>query len=358
MKILFVNTNIGYGGASKMIAAVSHALAEEHSVEILTFRAENIKQDIDERVKLVHEKLYSHKIKPIELIGQILKLRQYIKRNNIDLVIAFLHPAHYMAVLATNGTNAKVLLSERGDPVTRMKNGKWFVHLIEKIIHQADAYVFQSDGALKAYPQKCQKKGRIIVNAIPYMQYPTYSPSEQKYILCAARIELVQKRQDVLVEAFSLFLTTHKDYRLCLAGDGPDMDQLMQKINDLEIQEYVDMVGAREDVLQLMAKSSFFVLPSDYEGLPNALLEAIAIGVPCISTDCSPGGARMIIKDGANGFIVPCNDPVAMAEKMTLLADNETLRKLFSENCKSAVVQFDQKIIDDQWLRFVNEIVK
>lgn len=356
MKILFVATNIGYGGASKMIACVANTLCEEHEVEVLTFRSEEIKQSFDKRIKLIHDTLYKNRCKPIEILGQILKLRQYVKKNKIDLIIAFLHPANYMSVIATKGTKTKVLLSERVDPISRMKNGKIFVHIIEKIIHHADAYVFQSKGAAEAYPSICQKRGRVIMNAIPNRVYPNYSPAEEKYILCAARIELKQKRQDLLVDAFSLFLQTHKDFKLYIAGDGPDEVKLCDQIKQLGIQENVVMLGARKDVLDLMAKSTFFVLTSDYEGIPNALLEAIAVGVPSISTDCSPGGARMIIDDGINGYIVPCGDSKTLSEKMCEMADDEQIRMKFSENCKSKATVFRQEEINHQWLLWIEEV--
>ncbi len=356
MRILFVNTNIGYGGASKMISCIANALCEVHQVRILTFRSDIVKQTFDERVSVVHDKLYTNKIKPLEIIGQIIRLRQYIKKNDIDLVIAFLHPANYMSVIAARGTKAKVLLSERGDPVSRMRKGKTFVHTVEKIIRQADAYVFQSEGAMRAYPPKCRKKGRIIVNAVPDREYPRYSPAKEKYILCAARIELVQKRQDVLVDAFEMFWPTHRDYRLLLAGDGPDLERLKAKIDGLGTRDRIELLGARKDVYQLMAGSAFFVLSSDYEGLPNVLLEAMAVGTPCVSTDCSPGGARMIIDDGVDGFIVPCGDPRALSEKMCALADDDRMREEFSKRFSSKVTLFSQDKIDRKWLTCVEEV--
>lgn len=357
MNVLFLTTNIGYGGASKMISSVANSLCKDHNVKILTFRQSEIKQIFDNKVMIEHNKLYVNRFKPIELIGQIIRLRKYIKVNNIDLIIAFLHPSNFMAVLATMGTRTKVLLSERGDPISRRKNGNFYVHLVERILYKADAYVFQSEGAKKAYPSKCQVKSEIIFNSIPQKIYPQYCPSEEKYILCAARIELVQKRQDVLVEAFNKFLVGHKNYHLYLAGDGPDMNILKNRIDSLGIQDHVNLLGARKDVLDLMAKSTFFVLSSDYEGLPNVLLEAVAVGVPCISTDCSPGGARMIIEDGKNGFIVPCRDSDKLCERMIELADNSDLRMLFSNRIKSVSSKFEEAIVDTKWRDFVNKIL-
>lgn len=356
MKILFVKEGINYGGASKMMVSVANNLCKEHDVTLLTFRRGSKNQVIDERVHYEFNKLYSNRFKPIEIVGQIINLHKYIKKNNVDLVIAFLHPSHYMAVLAGIGTKAKILLSERGDPYSRVINGSLYVRIVERIIQHADAYVFQSKGASEAYPIRCQKKGIIIPNALPTRAYPTYKINNNKIILCVARLEILQKRQDILISAFDIFVKRHPDYKLLFAGDGPDLDKLRNISESKGLSDKIVFLGARNDVLDLLMKATIFVLSSDYEGLPNALLEAMAVGVPCISTDCSPGGARMIIEDGVNGFIVPCGDPEALSERMCELAASEELRRKYSTNARGHVLnRFEQEKIDKAWRDFVNE---
>ena len=122
MKIVFFNTNIGYGGASKMLISVANSLSEEHDVTILTYRSAEIRQSLAKKVKVVFDPLYKNRCKPLENIGQIIALRNYLRKNRVDLIVAFLHPSNYMAVLAATGLKTKVLLSERGDPYSRLKN--------------------------------------------------------------------------------------------------------------------------------------------------------------------------------------------------------------------------------------------
>lgn len=356
MKILFLNTNIGYGGASKMMTCVANYLCDSHDVHFLVFRSDEIKQQLDSRVHLEFNTLYKNRNKALENIGEIIALHRVIKKGKYDLVVAFLHPSHYMAVLASFGTKAKVLFSERVDPITRRKTSSLFVKAVQKIVEHADAFVFQSDGAMKAYPEKCQKHGRVIVNSIPKKEYPSYSPSEQKYVVSVGRMEIVQKRQDVLLEAFKIFHANHNDYRLMLVGDGPDEEKVKKIIQENGLSDCVDYMGERKDALLLVANSTMFVLSSDYEGIPNALLEAMVIGAPCISTDCSPGGARMIIDNEKNGFIVPCDNPVELAEKMALVADNDEIRNMLSENSKSKLDRFSETEVKKQWCELVNSL--
>lgn len=357
MKILFVNTNIGYGGASKMMATVANACAEKHDVTFLTFRNAEIKQPLSDKVKFVFDSLFESKIKPLEMLGQIRALRRYIKRERFDLAVAFLWPSHYMTVLAAKGTKTKVLLSERADPVTRAKNRTCVGYIFESIIRRADAYVFQSDGAANAYPKRCRERGTVIVNALPDVDYPVYAPDEaQKSIVCVARFENRQKRLDVLVDAFAIFCQTRSDYVLRLVGDGPDEGAIKERVKASGIADKVEFCGARKDVLAILAKSTIFALSADYEGIPNALLEAMAVGVPSVSTDCSPGGARMVVDDGVNGLITPCGDPAKLAEALGRLADDAELRRQFSQNAAVVKTKFAPEKARAAWLEAVERL--
>lgn len=357
MKILFFNTNIGYGGASKMMAEVANNLSRSHEVVLLTFRDDRILQPLAPGVKHVHDTLCVGKIKVLRNLGQICALRKYLKQEKFDLAIAFLHPSHYMLTLAAKGTKTKVLLSERGDPYSRATNGGVFVHVVEKVIQGADAYVFQSNGAKDAYPPKCREKGRVIVNALPEKDLPRHCPeTAEKVIVHVARMELIQKRQDIMLRAFARFLESHPGYVLRFLGDGPEEETMKQLAQELGIAESVEFLGACKNVPQLIAQAQMFVLTSDYEGIPNALLEAMAVGLPCISTDCSPGGARMVIEDDQNGFIVPCGEIEPLADRMCRLADDADIRRRFSEKALASLGKFDQKVVNAQWEEFIGQI--
>lgn len=357
MKILFLNTDIGYGGGEKMLTNVANICAEKHDVTFLTFRNAEIKQPLSDKVKFVFDPLFKNKIKLLEILGQIWALRRYMKRERFDLTVAFLWPSHYMTVLATRGTKTKVLLSERGDPVTRSKSQSWLGKIVQKIVERADAFVFQSDGAANAYPARCRERGTVIVNALPELDYPIYAPDEtNKSIVCVARMENRQKRQDVLVDAFAIFCKTRPDYVLRFVGDGPDEDAIKERVKASGIADKVEFCGARKDVLAILAKSTIFALSSDYEGIPNALLEAMAVGVPSVSTDCSPGGARMVIDDGENGLIVPCGDPAKLAEALGRLADDAELRRKFSQNAAVVKTKFAPEKARVAWLEAVERL--
>ena len=199
MKILFVGTNIGYGGASKMMVAVANHLAQEDDVTFLTFRNSDVLQPLSDNVTHVHKPLYQNKNRFLESVGQICALRKYIIQEKFDVAIAFLPPSSYMLTLAAKGTKTKVVLSERGDPAHMKKSIA--LKLVFQLLQMADAYVFQTEGARECYSTKAQKNSCVIPNPIPEKIIPPMWDKERKKILVnVARLDLVQKRHDVLLE--------------------------------------------------------------------------------------------------------------------------------------------------------------
>ena len=340
-----------------MITDIANALSDTHEVDFLTYRNDKVLQPLSDKVNHIHNPLYKNKIKPLENIGQICKLHKFIKKNSYDVAIAFLHPSNYMLTLASKGTKTKVLLSERADPYSRKKNGGLYTHLIEHILYRADGYVFQSNGAMELYPQKCQEKGVVIVNSIPDdLTDLHFTGKRKKTVVHVARMELIQKRQDVMLEAFKIFSEKHPDYVLEFYGDGPEEDKMKALAHEMGLDDKVDFKGAQGNILSHIADAGMFVLTSDYEGLPNALLEAAAIGLPCISTDCSPGGARMIIEDGKNGFIVPCGDYKMLAERMCELAEDSEKAERFSREAMKITEKFEPSEIYRRWEEFISTL--
>lgn len=357
MKILFVNTNIGYGGASKMMVAVANKLVEKNDVTFLTFRDAKVLQPLNDSVKHIHSSFTKINVKGISNIIQIIKLHKFIKDEKYDLAVAFLHPAHYMLTIAAKGTKTKVLLSERADP-TQRKNHNILFKLLYWILNQADAYVFQTEQAKLFYSENAQKKSVVIPNPIPDKKIPNvYVGERKKKIVNVARLEMIQKRQDVLIEAFARISNKIPEYELLFYGDGPDEDKIKTLAENSGVGDKIKFMGVSRTVLEDIRDSALFVLSSDYEGIPNALLEAMAIGLPCISTDCSPGGARVLINSGENGVIIPCGNAKALADGMLTVISDEEFSEKISKNAINVINIFDKKKILDRWIDFIESKV-
>ena len=147
-----------------------------------------------------------------------------------------------------------------------------------------------------------------------------------------------------------------KNYKLLIYGTGSLEEELKEYVKYLKLDKLVVFKGQTNNVKDEIYKSGLFVLSSDYEGMPNALMEAMAMGIPCISTDC-PCGARFLINDGENGFLVSVGDKEQLAKKMKEVLHDTKLSKKISTNSSKISKIVDPKVINDRWLDYINAVL-
>ena len=160
-----------------------------------------------------------------------------------------------------------------------------------------------------------------------------------------------------MLDAFKLFLTKHPEYVLKLYGKGADEVQIRQWVEDRGLVENVKFMGLTTKPMQDIASDGMFLITSDYEGISNSLLEAMAVGLPCVSTDHTPGGARLLIKDGENGLLAPIGNAEKLAEAMCRFAEDVELAKSCGEKAKEVVVRFAPDKIIDMWEKYIEKVI-
>ena len=160
-----------------------------------------------------------------------------------------------------------------------------------------------------------------------------------------------------MLDAFKLFSDIHPDYVLKLYGAGMDEDQIKQWVIDKGLSEKVKFMGLTTTPMQDIAQDGMFIITSDYEGISNSLLEAMAVGLPCVSTDHTPGGARLLIQDGVNGLLAPIANAEKLADAMCKFAENDDLAKACGNEAKKVVERFAPSKIIDMWEEYINKIV-
>ncbi|MCF8019086.1 MAG: glycosyltransferase [Vallitaleaceae bacterium] len=356
MKLLFLATEINYGGASKIFVSIANNMAQSgHEVTFLTWRRKSDCSVLNENIHYDHLECDGKITKYFTTIKSIIDLRSYIISHEFDVAIAFLGPSILRLICACWNTNVKTIVSERGDPyfkqpniILRLKN------IPSKLaFNHADCYVFQIENAKSYYASKIRgKKIYIIPNPIACRPNSIHDKSENR-IVSVGRLDVRQKRQDVLIKAFAKISSKYPDYTLEFYGDGKDEDYL-RKI----AKPYTNILfkGKVDNAESYIKDASLFVMSSDFEGMPNALMEAMSIGLPCISTDCSPGGAAELINNEVNGLLVPCNNIEKMAESIDFMLLHKDKAEQMGEEARKIVYDYSLQKVMNMWNEVFNDL--
>lgn len=355
MKLLFVGYLHGFGGAEKMQITLANAMAERgHEVFLVALVADNPQYPVSEKIKYKYiQEKGSSKIALIR--NRYFALKKEIKRIKPDLTIHFWLQSAYFCAFMGKEISMRAIYAERGDPSDKEYNG--LLGFIRSIaFKRLRAFVFQSKGARDYFDEAVRKRSIIIHNPvfIKKSDYPLVTERERRIVSVGRLHE--QKNQALLIDAFAKVSNELEDYILEIYGEGELKVQLQDRINKYGLQNRIFLRGAFKDVHARIYNAALFVLTSDYEGMPNALLEAMVLGLPCISTDCKPGGARELIENGVNGVIVPCGDIDKVASEIYKLLEDHKLSERIGNNALGAYDKSNPTVIYSTWEKFFEEV--
>ena len=261
-------------------------------------------------------------------VRRVRAIRRAMVEAAPDVVISFIDGGNILSILATRGLGIPVVISERTDPSRRSLGRVWGL-LRDLTYPLASVAVFQSQAVLAWFPPRVGSRGRVIPNpvALPPPAGPSAEGREARRVVTLGRLHPV-KGFDLLLPAFKAALAEVPGWTLDIWGDGPEREPLGRLAGELGLGEAVRFRGLTDDPYQVLRGSDLYILSSRAEGFPNALVEAMACGLPVISTEFG-GAARDIVQDGVNGLLVPSEDPQAMAAAMVrLMRDPEERRRL------------------------------
>ena len=257
--------------------------------------------------------------------------------------------------LAAKEYGVKVIVSERNDP--NKKEDIYWTNLRKDIFYNADGKVYQTEDAKRYYDIKPGTKSKIIVNPLCIANnYPFIPNSDrEKRIICLSKYE-PQKNLPLLIDCFEEFAKHHSDYRLEIYGN--DFHGLKSSIYEMILARGLDgkvlLFDAKQNIHDIVWNSRISILTSDYEGMPNALLETIALGIPSIATDCPCGGVRYIIKHEKNGLLAEVGNKQDIVNKMRRIAESPEFADSLARNGLELRNQFDIDLIGKEWLEFIS----
>lgn len=286
----------------------------------------------------------------LHIFQKIYNMRKYMKKNKDHTYVVFIPSDQIYSYLAAFGLHLRAVLSLRNDPA--IYSGKKYEFLFKRVYPSAARIVFQTKEAQDFFPESIKQKSVIISNPLGGTIPSVYRGPRRKEFTSIGRM-MPQKNYPMLLKAFSTVYKEYPDWRLVIYGTGPLEEELKTLATDLGVRDAVDFAGFVANVPEKIRETGCFVMSSDYEGISNAMLEALAMGIPAICTDCPVGGARMYIRDGENGFLCPVGNETVLAEKMLSIIENPTLSQEFTDQLSDFRKQLAVDEIADQW----NEIL-
>lgn len=344
-KIIIITRNMCAGGAERVIAQLSNYLIKKKTdCTIITTDKSEVFYDLDRKIKLIPVGRKS-KNKIFDRIICYTIIRKIVIKERPYVVLTMPEDTGIYAILALVGTGIPVFVSERNNPwkMPDVNITRFLRHLAYPF---AKCIIFQTETAKSFFSKNIQKKGIVLPNPVDATRIPEkYTGVRKKIITGVGRLS-GQKNFKLLIDAFNIFLQKNADYVLHIYGEGDLRKELEEYIKNLGLENKVALLGRKQNILEIINSSACFVLSSDYEGMPNVLLESMCMGMPVVSTDCPSGGPRSLIKDGYNGFLVPVNDKYKMAEAIEKMSCEEIANKCAANAYLLRAKMTDKKIFE------------
>lgn len=283
-------------------------------------------------------------------------LRDIWKREQPDVILSFLNTCNNMALFTARGLGIPVVVSVRAVPALEYDSAKTRIPAF-LLFGSAAGVILQTKEAEAFFPKRIRKKAVILPNPInPAFLRPRYQGTREKTVVCVGRIDR-NKNQELLLRAFARCLDRHPEYVLHFYGAGEEETALRTLAGELHAERNTVFHGSVSDIPERIQRAGIFVLPSKTEGMPNALIEAMALGLACISTDCPCGGPRELIRDGENGFLVPVDDEKAMAEKLLVLMDDPDLKERMGREAFRVQELFGPERVNRKWETYLLSVL-
>lgn len=361
-KIAFHLNCLEQGGAERVVTNLANQFVEKgYQVLIATeWYGENEFQT-DARVRRVHVGLREGdetKPHPLQILLRIKYLRDFIKEEKPDILIPFARKALYRGLMAAYFIKIPVLISIRTDPVGHYDELSDKIQ-IPLLFPRADGCVFQTEGAREFFAPRLQTNSRIILNPInpKYIGVPAPEKRTKTVVQSGRLVDF--KNQPMLIRAFVKVHEKHPDYDLKIYG-GDSFDGTKEILEGLiaehQARDYIHLMGASDTLEKDLADAALFAFTSDWEGLPNALMEAMALGLPIVATDCPCGGPRTIMTNEVDGLLIPIQDEKALEDGINRLIENPGLAEKLGMEARKIAERANGEAVFEQWRDYIEEL--
>lgn len=350
-KILFYISTLRSGGAARVMVNLSNAFAREgYAVTLVTNFSDIHEYLLGEGVKRICLEQEESKANTVlKNIRRCSGLRRAIKQEKPDVCVSFMRENNFRLLASSRFLRCRCYVSVRSDPKMEYF-GRVNRLIMQTLFPFAKGCILQTKDALHWMPKRIQKKCQVIPNMVDERFFHAHRSNAPEGIISVGRLTDC-KRHDLMLRAFAALCDTVQD-DLYFYGDGEKLEELTALANQLGIADRVHFMGHVQDLVPVYEKAKLFLLASDLEGMPNALLEALACGVPCISTDCPCGGPKEVMEKRM-GTLIPVGDLDALTEAMRDLLSDEEKRNSYSREAQNRMQAYRWDIVWQQWRDFI-----
>lgn len=349
-KITFLIGSLGGGGAERVTVALGDYFSENnYQVNFIVFSKENNNYTINSKIHIDY--LPEKNSNKMSIIGRVHTLKKILRDQMPDYVISLGLGYQYL-ILGNLLNKYKFILSERNAPQYYYK---WYESIYVKYSYKrAYRVVFQTKDAQAYYGKRIEKKSIIIANPIIASLPLPYEGTKRKCIVAVNRLSR-QKNLFMLLRAIKIVFAEFPDYILEIYGKGEQKEDLEKYVEELKLSDKVKFMGQKADVHSCIVDASMFVSSSDFEGMSNSMLEAMAIGLPVVCTDCPIGGARMVIRNNFNGILTPVGNDKEFANAIIDLLKNPQKADKLGKNARLLREELKVETIAKEWEKLLED---
>lgn len=356
MKVTFVIGSLSSGGAERVLVLLTDAFLKKGShVSVVTLNG--AESDFYTLPSSVHRQALDIST-PAQTLFGLLKLRRALFSTQPDVIVSLIDRMNVLTLLATVGLGIPVVVSERTDPKAHRIGSLW-TRLRSWTYPWAGRIVVQTRGASDYFLPKFQSTVCVIPNPVvsPLPEPRLPGPFPEKPFLIAMGRFTKEKCFDLLMRAFSGLCRDYPEWKLVIIGDGPLRKEWENLRDQLGLSDRVLFPGRVKNPYRWLKQADIFVMSSLYEGFPNALCEAMACGLPVISTDC-PSGPREIIREGQDGVLVPNQDVAALSKAMVRLMSDREERERLGSRAVEVVGRFGVQKVSAMWEAMLVQVLE
>ena len=355
---LFISS-LQKGGSERVIVNLAeYFYQKKYEVILVTQYKKEVEYDILPEIKRVYSEPEAYLLQGGRIRNFLVRyqtLRRIWKTYKPDVILSFLGKNNFMAILTALGLPSKVAVSVRGEP-TMEYVGKVMQLLAKGLFTLANGVIMQTEQACEFLPKHIRKKTVVLPNPLnPLFINARYEGEKEDVIVAAGRLD-ENKNHAMLIHAFARIADEFPQMKLIIYGEGESRPQLEALIAEKQLEHRVALPGSISDISEKVAKARIFTLTSNTEGMPNSVMEAMALGIPVVSTDCPCGGPAMLIEHEVNGMLVPVEDTYALADAFRKILNSPELEQKLGENAYQITKKLHPDKVNYEWEQYLTNL--